>query len=206
MNISDIKRLLSKSFQNTIKNIVSLGDDSTLESDRKPLKIGGKTTPLEISTDNVYVNGQEIDLKYQYQFYNLGYNATVTDIYFPMAGYIIEGTTATHRNEYQAIVAPYNGSIEKLVFRSEVAQSGDISIKVYEGTDGTEIPATGIFTATTAVDIADDIYQELDLKTPSTGTSNCPLTRGNIYQFKLETPIASADTNITMVFKWDITT
>ena len=64
MTISDIKRLLSKSFQNTIKNIVSLGDDSTLESDRKPLKIGGKTTPLELSTDNVYVNGQEIDLKY----------------------------------------------------------------------------------------------------------------------------------------------
>ena len=206
MTISDIKRLLSNSFQNTIKNIVSLGDDSTLESDRKPLKIGGKTTPMEISNDNVYVNGQEIDLKYQYELYHLGYNASATDIYFPMAGYIIEGTSSTGRNEYQAIVAPYNGTIEKLVFRSEIAQDGDITIKVYEGTDGTEIPATGIFTASTTVDIADDIYQELDLKTPSTGTSNCPLTRGNIYQFELETPSASYDTNITMVFKWDITT
>ena len=129
-----------------------------------------------------------------------------TSFFLPLAGYVIEGTSSAGRNEYQAIVAPYNGTIEKLVFRSEIAQDGDITIKVYEGTDGTEIPATGIFTASTTVDIADDIYQELDLKTPSTGTSNCPLTRGNIYQFELETPSASYDTNITMVFKWDITT
>ena len=206
MTISDIKRLLSKSFQNTIKNIVSLGDDTTLEADRKPLKIGGKTTPLELSTDNVYVNGQEIDLKYQYDIKHIGYNASSTDIYLPMTGYIIEATSTAGRNEYQSIVAPYNGTIEKLVFRSEIAQNGFLVLKVYETTDGTEIPGTLIFNSGTTVDIADDIYQEFELKTPTAGTSNCPLTRGNIYMFNIETPSASYDTNITIVFKWDITT
>ena len=56
MTFSEIKRMLVNTFQRQIKNIVSLGNDSTLESDFKPLKVGGKNTPIEISETEVKVN------------------------------------------------------------------------------------------------------------------------------------------------------
>ena len=49
MSIKDIKKALSRTFQGVLKNIVSLANDSTLESDLKPLKVGQKSTPLQIS-------------------------------------------------------------------------------------------------------------------------------------------------------------
>ena len=57
MSIKDIKKALSRTFQGVLKNIVSLANDSTLESDLKPLKIGQKSTPLEISESELRVNG-----------------------------------------------------------------------------------------------------------------------------------------------------
>ena len=60
MTFSEIKRMLVNTFQRQINNIVSLGNDSTLESDFKPLKVGGKNTPIEISETEVKVNGSPI--------------------------------------------------------------------------------------------------------------------------------------------------
>ena len=60
LRISDIKFLLKGAFQKVIKNLVSLGDDSTLETDLKPLKIGGKNTPIQISETEVKINGSPI--------------------------------------------------------------------------------------------------------------------------------------------------
>ena len=56
-NFSKIKTSLVNVFQKILKNIVSLGDDSTLESDLKPLKVGGKNTPIELSENEVKVSG-----------------------------------------------------------------------------------------------------------------------------------------------------
>ena len=58
--VRELKRILSSIFQKVIKNIVSLGDDSTLESDTKPLKVGGKNTPIQISETEVKVNGNNV--------------------------------------------------------------------------------------------------------------------------------------------------
>jgi hypothetical protein len=142
--------------------------------------------------------------KYHYETKVIGYYASATAIYLPMTGYIIEGTSTTGRNEYQGFVTPYNCTIEKVTFRSEVAQDGNISFRVLEADDGTEIPGTTHFRKETAVDIADDTYQELDMTSPSTGSDYSPLTKGKCYQFYLSTPSISYDTNITIVFKWDI--
>ena len=57
MSIKDIKKALSRTFQGVLKNIVSLANDSTLENDLKPLKVGEKSTPLEISESELKVNG-----------------------------------------------------------------------------------------------------------------------------------------------------
>ena len=206
MKFFEIKRLLSNTFQKTIKNIVSLGNDSTLESDKKPLKIGGKNTPIEISSDNVFVNGIEVNTKYQYETKFIGFYSTATANYLPMTGYIIEKTSTTSSNEFLGFCAPFNGTIEKITVRSEIAQDGSASFRVNEAVNETEVAATLIFRQDNSIDIADDVYVELGLDNPSTGTSFSPLTKGRIYNIYLSLPSAPNDTNITIVFKWDITT
>ena len=57
LNIQDIKTRLNSFFQQIIKNIISLGDDSTLESDLKPIKVGGKVSPVEISETELKITG-----------------------------------------------------------------------------------------------------------------------------------------------------
>ena len=60
MSISSIKKALKNVFQGKLKNIVSLADDSDLDNHLKPLKIGDKTTNIELSENEVYYKGKEI--------------------------------------------------------------------------------------------------------------------------------------------------
>tara|TARA_R100000664_G_C2745867_1_gene133620 strand:+ start:232 stop:1617 length:1386 start_codon:yes stop_codon:yes gene_type:complete len=143
--------------------------------------------------------------KYHYETKFIAYYAAATGVYLPMNGYIIEQTLTSGRNEYLSFLAPYNGTIQKIGFRSEIAQDGNINMRVFESSDATEIPGSNIFRQDTAVDIADDVYQELSMTSPSVGSDYSPLTKGRIYNIFINTPSASNDTNIIMVFKWDIT-
>ena len=143
--------------------------------------------------------------KYHYETKYIGYVATATGVYIPMTGYVFEQTSTSGKNEFLSFLAPYNATIQKIAFRSEIAQSGDISCRIFESSDGTEVPGTQIFRNETAVDIADDTYQELDMTSPGVGSDYSPLTKGKIYMIFINTPSASYDTNVTIVFKWDIT-
>ena len=144
--------------------------------------------------------------KYHYETKSIGYYASQLGSYINFtARYVFEQTSTTGKAETLSFVVPYNGTIEKVCFRSEIAQDGDISFRVLEATDNTEIPTTTAFRKETTVDIADDTYQELDMTSPSTGSDYAPLTKGRAYIFYIQTPSNSQDTNITMVFKWDIT-
>jgi len=60
MSISSIKKALRNVFQGILKNLVSLADDSPLDNHLKPLKIGDKTTNIELSEDEVYYKGKEL--------------------------------------------------------------------------------------------------------------------------------------------------
>jgi len=61
-----IKTSSPSDFEPKRKNPISLGSDSNIDNDLKPLKIGGETTPLKISKDTVeigstlLVNGKEV--------------------------------------------------------------------------------------------------------------------------------------------------
>ncbi len=57
MSISSIKKALRNVFQGILKNLVSLADDSPLDSHLKTLKIGDKSTPIELSESELKVNG-----------------------------------------------------------------------------------------------------------------------------------------------------
>ena len=142
--------------------------------------------------------------KYQYDCQFVGYYGGTT-AYLPINGYIIEKTSTSGNNEHIGFIAPFNGTIEKVAFRSEIAQSGDISFRVFESADGTEVPGTQIFRNETTVSLADDTYQELDLTGAGVGSDYSPLTKGRIYALLIITPANSFDTNVTVVFKWDIT-
>ena len=163
------------------------------------------TTPNELcftddaGTDIIGIGKYEYDIKF------IGYNGYGVSSYLPINGYIFDQTSTTSRNEYHSFIAPYNGIIEKVSFRSEIAQDGNLRLDVLESADGTEVPGTGIFRGLTTVDIADDTYQELDMANPTVGTAYAPLTKGRIYVLYLICPSAPQDTNVTVVFKWDIT-
>ena len=58
MSIQEIKNALRKSFQGVLKNIVSLANDSTLESDLKVLKVGEENTKIQLSKTETKLSGK----------------------------------------------------------------------------------------------------------------------------------------------------
>ena len=186
--------------------------DNRLSSDKKPVKIGDDISGLLLADKDVFVeksptqedhiaNKKYVD-SFTYQFINCGYYGSATGNFIPINGYVIEKTSTSASNEFVAFVAPYNGSIHKVMWRSEIAQNGDTIFGIHESSDGTEVPNSSASTSLTeAVDIADDTTHTFDINNLSSNT----LTKGKIYAFKITHPSAPQDTNVTVVIKWDLT-
>ena len=135
-------------------NEVTLGDGYPLSSNLKPLKIGGKTSPLEMSTaypDNsnkakVKVDGDlevtgSIVKQPTIHILNGGtYNTGTSKFYLPLVGYNLEQTSTTGRNEFVAMVAPYSGKLKKVVLRSEAASLRTV-VGFHKSSEGTEVPS-----------------------------------------------------------------
>ena len=121
-----------------------------------------------------------------------------------MAGYVIERDTIAGQNEFVSMVAPFNGTIERIMFRSEIAQNGTLEFDIYESSDGTETPGSVTGVKDTSINIADDTTVTVDFDSMTSGTN--ALVKGRIYAIQIDTPSAPYDTNVTVVFKWDSTT
>ena len=135
-------------------NEVTLGDGYPLSSNLKPLKIGGKTSPLEMSTaypDNsnkakVKVDGDlevtgSIVKQPTIHILNGGtYNNGTSKFYLPLVGYNLETTSTTGRNEFVAMVAPYSGKLKKVVLRSEAASLTTV-LGFHKSSTATEVPS-----------------------------------------------------------------
>ena len=148
--------------------------------------------------------------KYHYETKVCNFSASSgTTFYLPLAGYVIEGTSSAGRNEYQTMIAPFNGTIEKFAWRSEAAQgtgAGTMRLMIAESNDGTEVPGLNVFRKDlSSLSIADDTYTEYDLTSPSVGTFPIPLVKGRIYSVQCTFAATPYDTNCILVFKWDIT-
>ena len=188
--------------------------DNRLSSDKKPVKIGDDVTGLLLADNEVFVeksptqedhiaNKKYVD-SFTYQFINCGYYGSATGNFIPINGYVIEKTSTSSSNEFVAFVAPYNGSVHKVMWRTEIAQNGDTIFGIHESADGTEVPALGaVGSKTTAINIADDTSQIVDFDSMTSGSN--VITKGRIYAIKLTTPSGPQDTNAVLVFKWDIT-
>ena len=135
-------------------NEVTLGDGYPLSSNLKPLKIGGKTSPLEMSTAypddsvkaKVKINGDlevtgSIVKQPTIHILNGGtYNTGTSKFYLPLVGYNLETTSTTGRNEFVAMVAPYSGKLKKVVLRSEAASLRTV-VGFHKSSEGTEVPS-----------------------------------------------------------------
>ena len=140
--------------------------------------------------------------KYFYDVQRIGYNSLSTGNYIPMTGYIIDSTSLSSANERLAFIAPYNGTIHQVQWRTEIAQNGTTSFRILESADGTEVPGSQTCRVDETIDIADDTTHTVDLSSP---TGDVNLDKGKIYAFYISHPTAPQDTNVTAVFKWDLT-
>ena len=142
--------------------------------------------------------------KYHYESKVCNYYASVVANYIPLAGYVVERTSTANQNEYIAMVAPFNGTLHRVLWRSEADQDGTLEIDIFESPDETEVPGTLTGVKDTVLDrINDDISVEVNFASMTSGTN--ALVKGRIYAIKITCPSAPYDTNCTVVFKWDIT-
>ena len=209
LKLNDIIKYLGNIFEKNKKNAVSLNNDAALSSDLQILKIGEEETPIEVSTTSVKIANNDItDInRYFYHTQIVGFYSSATSFYLPMTGYIVEQASATGRNEYLCWVAPYDGFLERITYRSEAAQDGDLQVELITATAGTENPATNVGTCVTTIDIADDIAVVQDWTNANlSGSSARNLVKGQIYNIKVTTPSNGLDTNVTVVLKYDLTT
>jgi hypothetical protein len=153
---------------NRLVNEITLGDGYPLSSNLKPLKVGGKASPLEMSSpypDNsvkgkVKVNGDlevtgSIVKQPTLHIINGGaYNTGTTKFYLPLVGYNLEQTVTSGRNEFFAFVSPYEGILKKVVLRSEAASLTTV-VGFHKSSEGTEIP-NGTATEEITVEMAAD--------------------------------------------------
>ena len=155
-------------------NEFTLGEGYSLDSNLKPIKIGGESSILELSapytqdeTNNkgtLRINGDlEVvgAIKKQPTLHILNggaYNTGTSKFYLPLVGYNIEQTTTTAKNENIAYVVPYDGVVKKLVLRSE-ANARTTVAGFHKSTTGTEVPdATATEEITVNMDPDDTPY------------------------------------------------
>jgi len=204
LSAQDLTDIGNLSGTNTGDQATGISDGNILEcnanvADNDFLKIDG--TKVEGRTASEVLSDIGV-----YDIQRVGYNSTTASASFlPLNGYIIERTSTTSNNEFIAFVAPYNGTLEKIMWRSEIAQSGTFRNLLYESSDGTEVPGAGHGRWDVAVDVADDTTVEFDFTTGATSGTNV-LTKGRIYAISIDPISAPYDVNATVVFKWDVTT
>ena len=142
--------------------------------------------------------------KYFYDVQRVGYYANgATANYVPLTGGTIESTNPSAGNERLGFIAPYDGVLHQVQWRSEIAQNGTVITKIYEASDGTEIPATMTFQKDESINIADDTTHTVDLTSPDSGDVN--LDKGKLYTIQLTHAANPYDVNATIIFRWDLT-
>jgi len=171
---------------------------------------GGSTfTPASASdiTTKAYVDS----VMYDHRVCNYNTNSA-SAIHVPLAGYVLEGAL-TNANEYRSMVMPYNGTLERIIWRSEIEQtSGTFAFIMKISSDGTELPATTNFqTRVTGFTLAANttyvhdpgVTQAYD---SGTGNETNAFSKGQIIALSIDPTVAPYDTNCTLVFKYDTTT
>lgn len=189
----------------------SLQIDRAVDGNLKPVKDSdGTLTGLEISTNKVRTKALDVmgnlnvfgaittSTEKHVSIINTGFFHSNGKVFIPLNGYIFEQTTTSTRNEYVAMIAPFNGRVLKVFARSE-NRCEDVIIGFHKSSDNTEVPNS---TATSSVTVnmpQDDITAEFDFR-----DLDNTFVAGDIVAFSFEPEIASSDTNVTVVLEYEV--
>ena len=191
-------------------NNITLGENMPLDKYLKPIKVGGTTSPLEMSAPypddsvkgKVKING---DLEVVGSILNQplihilnggAYNTGTSKFYLPLVGYNLEQTSSLGRNEFNTIVTPYDGVLKKVVLRSEAA-SLTTEVGFHISSEGTEVPnSSASATATQEMSVDDTAY------TFNFGGSYAGFLAGDIIAISVTPEAAVNDLVWTAVFEY----
>tara|TARA_R100000700_G_C3161331_1_gene137379 strand:- start:727 stop:1317 length:591 start_codon:yes stop_codon:yes gene_type:complete len=193
------------------KNTIRLGNSQSLDYNLKPIKVGGDSSILELSSSlpdqsnngkllvrgDLEVLGSILKQPTLHVLNGGTYNTGTSTFYLPLVGYNIETTSTSGYNERDAFVVPYNGRVKKLVLRSEAACL-TTRAAFHISTEGTEVPNTS---STENIDVemaADDTAYTFDF----TGTS-C-FNSGDIIAISVTPEAAVYDLVWTLVLEYYI--
>ena len=190
-------------------NEVTLGDGYPLSSNLKPLKIGGKASPLEMSTaypDNsnsakvkvvgdLEVTGSIVKQPYLHILNGGAYNNGTSLFYLPLVGYNLEQTSSSGRNEFNTLVAPYGGIVKKLVLRSE-SRCDTVVAGFHKSSEGTEVPNTTATEEITEEMPVDDVAHTFNF------TSAAEFVAGDILTISVTPELAVYDLVWTLVLEY----
>ena len=192
-----------------MSNNITLGENMPLDKYLKPIKVGGTTSPLEMSAPypddsvkgKVKING---DLEVVGSILNQplihilnggAYNTGTSLFYLPLVGYNLEQTSSSGRNEFITIVAPYGGLLKKVVLRSEAA-SLTTTVGLHKSSEGTEVP-NGTATEAITIEMAVD-----DTAYTAEFTSAAEFVAGDILAISVTPEAAVYDLVWTAVFEY----
>ncbi len=122
-----------------------------------------------------------------------------TKVYIPLGSSTTESSSLSNVNEFRPFVAPYNGYLDQVVFRSEEA-CGSTVVGLHKSGSGIEVP-NGTASATVTVDMAyDDFAYKFDFT-----SVNSSFSAGDIIAISFDPTNDANDTNATVVLIYDIT-
>ncbi len=129
--------------------------------------------------------------------FNYSY-AAGTLVYLPLTGYVVEITPSLGRNEHISFVAPYDGYLNQVIFRSEEA-CGSTVVGFHKSSTGTEVPnATASVTVTVDMDTDDTPYK-------FAFSSSNTFSAGDILAISFDPTNDANDTNFTVELIMDST-
>ena len=198
-----------KTKNNRLVNEVTLGDGYPLSYNLKPLKIGGKASPLEMSTaypDNsnkakvkvdgdLEVTGSILKQPYLHILNGGAYNNGTSLFYLPLVGYNLEQTSLAGRNEFITLVAPYGGIVKKLVLRSE-SRCDTVVAGFHKSSEGTEAPNSTATEEITEEMPVDDVAHTFNF------TSAAEFVAGDILAISVTPELAVYDLVWTLVLEY----
>jgi hypothetical protein len=121
--------------------------------------------------------------------------------YLPLTGDVFEQNTASSALSRTGFVAPYDGEVKKVMFRSQETL-GNTELRWYKATDGTHAPATSLQTVTIDYDTAD--------KTETYTYSTVTFSKGDVLSLRWDPtsdPVSSTcELNYTVELEFDTST
>ena len=164
-----------RTIKNRLVNEVTLGDGYPLSNNLQALKVGGETSPLEMSTHlpdesdkakvkvvgDLEVTGSILKQPTIHILNGGAYNTGTSKFYLPLVGYNLEYTTTTSRNEFVSFAPPYSGVVKKVVLRSEAAALTTV-VGFHKGVVNNETPHTTAIEEITVEMAVDDNSYEFD--------------------------------------------